>query len=133
MQVRGEFDVKVTPMQADNPPAQAAGLARLSLDKQYHGALQGSGQGEMLAGGDGKQNGAYVAVEKFDGQLDGRHGSFMLVHHALMDGGVPRDWMVQIIPGSGSGELVGISGRLRIEISDGKHEYELDYALPESP
>ncbi|MEZ5439897.1 MAG: DUF3224 domain-containing protein [Lysobacterales bacterium] len=120
-------------MQADNPPAQAAGLARLSLDKQYHGALQGSGQGEMLAGGDGKQNGAYVAVEKFDGQLDGRHGSFMLVHHALMDGGVPRDWMVQIIPGSGSGELVGISGRLRIEISDGKHEYELDYALPESP
>jgi hypothetical protein len=53
MHATGNFEVKVQPQAADNPQASAAGLGRLSLDKRFHGELEASGQGEMLAAGDG--------------------------------------------------------------------------------
>ena len=37
---------------------------------------------------------------------------------------------VIIVPGSGTGELKGISGTLDIQIADGRHSYDLKYALP---
>lgn len=130
MQATGIFDVKVAPQNADNAPAQASGLARLSLDKRFHGALDATGQGEMLAAGDGTQSGAYVALEKVTGSLQGRSGSFHLVHRALMVQGTPQEWTVVVVPDSGTGDLQGISGSMRIEIADGKHFYHFDYRLP---
>jgi Protein of unknown function (DUF3224) len=37
---------------------------------------------------------------------------------------------VEIVPGSGLGELSGISGALTIANNAGKHSYALDYTLP---
>ncbi|MCB1571238.1 MAG: DUF3224 domain-containing protein, partial [Xanthomonadales bacterium] len=51
MQAHGDFDVKITPQKPDNPDAEAAGFARIALDKRYHGAIEGTGRGEMLASG----------------------------------------------------------------------------------
>jgi hypothetical protein len=130
MQATGTFDVKVAPQNPDNAPAQASGLARLSLDKQFHGDLEATGQGEMLASGDGTQSGAYVAIEKVAGSLHGHSGSFVLVHRALMVQGTPQEWTVVVVPDSGTGALRGISGSMRIEITEGKHFYRFDYALP---
>lgn len=36
---------------------------------------------------------------------------------------------VTVIPDSGTGDLVGISGTPAIVIADGKHSYDLDYAF----
>jgi hypothetical protein len=130
MHATGNFEVKVQPQAADNLQATASGLGRLSLDKQFHGDLDASGQGEMLAAGDGT-SGAYVAMEKISGTLHGRSGSFMLVHRSLMVGGMPQEWTVAVVPGTGSGELVGISGSLTITLVDGKHHYDFSYALPD--
>ncbi len=127
---QGTFDVAVQPQAADNPPAQASGLTRLSLDKRFHGVLQATSQGEMLASGDGTQSGAYVALEKVDGTLDGRRGSFVLMHSAVMRQGVPENWSVTVVPDSGSGELAGLEGAMRIRIEAGRHFYDLDYTLP---
>jgi len=132
MQAIGTFDVKVVPQNPDNAPAQASGVARLSLDKQFHGDLEATSQGEMLAAGDGTQSGAYVAIEKVTGSLHGHHGSFALVHRALMVQGTPQEWTVVVVPDSGTGALQGISGAMRIEITGGKHFYRFDYALPNS-
>lgn len=132
MQVKGTFDVKINPRQADNPHAEVANLVRMSLDKRYHGALDATGQGEMLAVGDGTVSGAYVAIEKVDGTLDGRSGSFALVHSAVMRHGVPENWSVTVVPDSGTGELEGIEGTMTINIVDGAHHYELEYRLPDS-
>lgn len=132
MQVKGTFDVKTNPQQADNPHAEAASLIRMSLDKRYHGALDAVGQGEMLAVGDGKESGAYVAIEKVEGTLDGRSGSFALVHTGIMRGGTPGHWSVKIVPDSGTDELRGIEGEMTITITDGAHHYELEYRLPAS-
>lgn len=130
MHATGTFDVKVKPQQPDNDDAKAAGLMRLALDKKFHGSLEGESHGEMLANGDGSSDGAYVAIEKFNGKLDGREGSFGLVHRALMRDGKPEQWSILVAPGSGTGELAGIDGELTITIADGVHSYDLSYTLP---
>jgi hypothetical protein len=130
MHAKGYFDVTLTPQKPDNPPAQGAALARMSIDKRYHGSIDGTAQGEMLAVGDGKQHGAYVAIEKVTATLDGRSGSFALVHRAAMNQGTPQNWEILVVPGSGTEQLAGIGGALTITNRDGKHFYELQYTLP---
>jgi hypothetical protein len=126
----GVFDVKVAPQAPDNDPAKAAALGRLSLDKQFHGDIDGTGKGEMLAAGDGKTSGAYVALERISGTLKGRKGSFVLVHRALMINGEPREWTVDVVPDSGTDDLKGLAGSMKIVIANGKHNYDLTYTLP---
>ena len=128
---KGAFEVKIVPQAPDSAPAQAAALARLSLDKRYTGPLEAVGKGEMLAdGGGGRKDGAYVAMERVTGTLHGRAGSFALVHRALMRDGTPREWTVVVVPGSGTEALSGLEGSLRISVEDGMHFYDLEYSLP---
>ena len=124
----GPFDVKVT-HQDDNSPDPL--LARMTLDKQYHGDLEGTGQGQMLTAGTSvKGSGAYVAIEKVAGTLHGRKGTFVLQHSGTMTQNKPQ-LIITIVPDSGTGQLAGISGKMTITIAaDGKHSYDLEYALP---
>ncbi|AGG89590.1 MULTISPECIES: DUF3224 domain-containing protein [Rhodanobacter] len=130
MHAAGNFNVKIQPQTPDNPQARASGLGRLSLDKQFHGDLDATSQGEMLAAGDGTISGAYVALEKVSGKLHGRSGSFVLVHRALMVDGTPQEWSVAVVPGSGTGELAGLDGAMTITLAGAKHSYNLSYTLP---
>jgi hypothetical protein len=127
----GTFDVKVIPQ---GTPDSAAGIAlgRMSIDKQFHGPLDATSKGEMLtAMNDGTGSAAYVAIERVTGTLDGRSGSFALMHSGAMtrDG---RQLVVTVAPSSGTGQLAGLSGTLAINIVDGKHFYEFEYSLPAS-
>ena len=124
----GPFDVKVT-HQDDNSSDPL--LARMTLDKQYHGDLDGTGQGQMLTAGTSvKGSGAYVAIEKVSGTLKGRKGTFVLQHSGTMTQNKPQ-LIITIVPDSGTGQLEGISGKMTIIIAaDGKHSYDLEYALP---
>ena len=107
-------------------------LGRARFDKQFRGALEATSRVEMLSvRSEGTQSGAYVAVERISGSLDGKRGSFALVHLGLSDRG-ERSLTVQIVPQSGTGELRGIRGRMSIEITDGQHFFELDYELGEA-
>ena len=122
----GTFSVEVKPLSP--PPAE--GLSRLSINKQIHGDLEATSKGEMFSGGDPKQGMAgYVAIEVVTGMLKGKQGSFALQHSGTMDEGGPK-MVVIIVPGSGAGELRGISGTFSIQIADGKHSYNLEYRLP---
>jgi hypothetical protein len=130
MHAKGTFDVKVAPVAEDK--ANGSTLGRYSLDKQYHGDLEASAKGEMLtAGSDVKGSGAYVAVERVTGTLNGRKGSFALVHKGTMGHG-SMELDVTVVPDSGTDSLTGISGKLNIIIADGKHSYDLEYSLPEA-
>ena len=42
-------------------------------------------------------------------------------------------WVEQGIAHNGTGELAGLTGKLDIKITDGKHFYEFDYTLAEVP
>lgn len=125
----GTFDVKM------NPQTDEAGdptIGRMTLDKQYHGPLEGTGKGQMLTGGtevDG--SGVYVAIERVTGKLDGLSGAFLLQHGGTMTRGVPQ-LVINVVPDSGTGDLVGLTGKMMINIVDGKHFYEFEYTLAES-
>src|SRR5579883_3384499 len=84
---RGPFEVKVSPQASDEKPGATA-LGRMSVDKQYHGALEARSSGEMLtAMSPVKGSAVYVAVERVTGKLDGREGTFALYHTGTMSRG----------------------------------------------
>ncbi len=128
--VTGGFDVKLVPQTAE--PAGGESIGRMLLDKQFHGALEATSKGQMLASGTGAagSSGAYVALETVTGTLQGKKGTFVLMHSATMTQGVPA-LSVTVVPGSGTGELAGLAGKMDILIADGKHSYVFDYTLPE--
>ena len=125
----GTFDVKITP-QATDTPTEGSPLGRMSIDKQFHGDLEGTSKGEMLTAGTAIKNSAvYVAVERVTGTLHGRTGTFALHHTGIMNRG-DQSLTITVVPDSGTGELTGITGTLSIEIANGKHSYVFEYALP---
>ena len=123
---KGTFEVKVTPMPAEADVGDPT-IGRLSLAKQFSGGLTGSGKGQMLGvGTEVKDSGGYVVAERFTGTLDGKKGSFALQHVGTMQGG-KYEMNVTVVPDSGTGKLVGISGKMKIIIENGKHFYEFEY------
>ena len=127
---RGPFDVKVTP-QAPDSHADGTTIGRLTIDKQYRGDLDAAGTGVMLTGMTSvRGSAAYVAIERVTGTLAGRRGSFLLQHRGTMSRGA-QQLEISVVPDSGTDQLAGISGAMRIDISDGKHSYHFEYALTE--
>jgi len=126
----GPFDVTLVAQEPDNPRAQGAGLGRMSLDKRFHGDLQATSEGEMLAlRGARADSAGYVAIERVTGTLHGRSGSFALQHSGTMDRGT-SSLSVTVIPDSGSGELEGLTGSMAIDIGPGgAHAYRFEYTL----
>jgi Protein of unknown function (DUF3224) len=131
MQASGSFDVKLTPQEADKN--DTSGIAKMTIDKQYHGDLEGTGTGVMLAAGNpSKGSGGYVAMEKVTGTLKGRSGGFTLQHKGVLNHGA-TELSVTVVPDSGTEQLAGLAGEMKIEITNGKHFYKFDYTLPEVP
>ena len=128
-QAKGTFEVKLNP-QIETETIDAS-LGRMTIDKQLQGDLEGTSKGQMLtAGTSTKNSGAYVAVEKVTGTLHGRSGSFVLQHSATMTRGTPQ-LTIQVVPDSGTDQLIGLAGNFKINITEGKHYYEFDYSISE--
>lgn len=93
-QAKGQFDVKIVP-QTDR---EVAGLGRLAIDKKFHGDLEAVTQGQMLSARTGIPDSAgYVAMERVEGTLHGRRGSFVLQHSGTMNRGKPG-LTVSVVP-----------------------------------
>lgn len=126
----GAFDVRLTAEPA-SAAAEAAGLGRMSLDKTFHGPLEATSRGEMIAFRSATAGSAgYVAMETVRGRLDGRDGSFVLQHSSTMNRGQPTQ-SITVVPDSGTGALAGLAGRMTIDIAPGgAHSYRFEYSLP---
>jgi len=125
----GPFDVKITPLDPAFKTDDNS-LGRMSIDKQYHGDLDATARGEMLTGATPvKGSAVYVAVERVSGTLHGRTGTFLLQHSGLMTQGTPH-LSITVVPDSGTGQLIGLTGTMNVIIADGKHSYEFSYSLP---
>jgi hypothetical protein len=127
----GTFEVKLTPQTPDGKFEDAT-LGRMTIDKQIHGDLEATGKGTMLtAGTDVKGSAGYVAIERVTGTLHGRAGTFVLQHTGTMNRGAFQ-LSITVVPDSGTGQLVGLTGKFNITIADGKHSYDFEYTLPDS-
>lgn len=128
---RGSFTVELVPLHFDGQP-EGSKLGRMSIDKRITGDLDATTSGQMLSAlTDTKGSAGYVAIERVQGTLHGRKGSFVLQHSGTMNRGVPG-LSVTVVPDSGTGELAGLQGEFKIIIAEGKHSYEFVYALPEA-
>lgn len=127
----GTFDVKLTPQ--TNEPAEDANLGRMLIDKQFHGDLAATSKGQMLSAMTAvKGSAGYVAIEKVSGALHGRTGSFVLQHSGTMTRGTPG-LSITVVPDSGTNQLAGLTGKMTINIVEGKHFYEFEYTLDKIP
>lgn len=123
MKAEGAFEVKLESAKGDVAPA-----GRMIINKSYAGGMIGSGIGQMLSKRTESGVAVYSAIEEFVGSIEGRSGSFTLSHYGFMSTET-QELKIEIIPGSGSGDLVSITGSLQIVQSEGKHSYILTYSL----
>jgi len=125
----GTFEVKLNP-QVDEKVGDPT-VSRMSIDKEFHGDLEGTSKGQMLAAGtDVPGSAGYVALERVSGKLGGRSGTFALQHSGTMTRGTPQ-LTITVVPDSGTDQLVGLWGKMKINIVDGKHFYQFEYTLAE--
>jgi uncharacterized protein DUF3224 len=125
----GTFEVTMTP----EPPYdvnEGASIGRVSIKKQFSGDLHGSSTVEMIGARSAlvQSSAGYVAIERVIGSLHGKSGTFVLQHNGTMTRG-KGELSVTVVPDSGTGELKDLSGRMTIDISDGKHSYNFAYSL----
>ncbi|MDX5982927.1 DUF3224 domain-containing protein [Sphingomonas echinoides] len=128
----GTFEVKMTPEAKGDAPTGGLPTSRMGIAKTFIGGMTGSATGTMLAAGTPKPGhpAGYVAIDQFNGSVDGKAGSFLLLHRGTIDKVGGADLSVIIAPDSGTGALEGISGSFAITIEGGVHRYDLAYTLP---
>jgi hypothetical protein len=124
MHARSTFTVDKRDMQ----PADwtGGGLMRARFVKTFTGDLAGTGTVEAtLLRTDADGPSVYVGIERIEGTLAGRTGSFLLTHTAVSHGtATSGTWA--IVPASGTGALSAIRGTGTITPD---HEFTLDYEL----
>lgn len=128
MHAKGEFEVTRIP-QEELEIGAGVTVGHSRFEKRFHGPLDARSVVHMLAVmTDTPGSGAYVAIERIEGRLGDRSGSFFAQHNGVMDRGAPS-LDLTVVPDSGSGDLAGLHGRMTIEIADGKHYYDFEYGF----
>ncbi|UGT62586.1 DUF3224 domain-containing protein [Nocardia asteroides] len=134
MRTWGTFEVtSFTPTEVMPEPGIATGvpvgIAR--MEKHFGGAVSGRAATLFTAAFDQETGvGTYVAMESFDGTLDGVAGTFCFAHSATTSGADRSAEFFVIVPTSGTGELAGITGSGGMAVdADGTHRIWFDYDL----
>ena len=89
-------------------------ITRATVTKGYHGDLEATGVMEYVMAYAPDGTATFVGIERVDGHLGGRRGSFL-----MRDGGEFRDGVaassLEILAGSGTGELSGLRGSATVD------------------
>ncbi|MGV9341276.1 DUF3224 domain-containing protein [Streptomyces sp. NPDC003688] len=134
MRADGTFTVKAfVPTGVTPDPAVTTGLpvGVARMEKHFEGGISGRAATLFTAAFDQAAGvGTYVAMESFEGSLNGHEGAFNFAHSATTTGSDRAAQFFVIVPSSGTGDLTGISGTGGIEIeADGTHRIWFDYQL----
>lgn len=116
-------------------PAGGPRLSRTTVTKKFTGELDAESSAELLmcqaSAADIKAGAGYVANERVTGKLGDLSGTFVMQHCGLISGGEQRTFG-NVVPGSGTGDLKGLTGQVEIEVDDqGRHALILTYELAE--
>lgn len=101
-----------------------------TMVKQFEGEVLGRSATLFTSAYSPELGGTYVAMESFEGSLNGADGTFNFAHAASTRGTDRADESFVIVPASGTGELAGITGSGGIRVDDdGTHRVWFDYEL----
>jgi hypothetical protein len=119
------------PVDVADPVQTALGVGVATMEKRYAGAVQGRSTTLFTSAFDPERGvGTYVAMESFEGSLDGRSGTFNFAHVASTRGNERSGEFFTIVDGSGTAELAGIVGSGALQVDpDGTHRMRFDYSL----
>jgi hypothetical protein len=123
------FTVVARPAQPDPDAGDDPVLALTVFDKVFTGPLTATSVVRMVSAGAAGAPLSYVALERVEGSLEGRSGAFVLQHVGTITANGPT-LDLEVVAGSGTGELAGLSGRGTIVHTAEGARLELDYALP---
>lgn len=111
--------------EGEGPPK----LTRASVGKTYSGDIAGEGHVEYLMMYRADGTATFVGLERVVGRIGGRAGSFVLQRTGVFEHGEAKE-SYSVVPGSGTGELSGISGGGRSAVGHGtEHPFSLEYEL----
>ncbi|MEU5862929.1 MULTISPECIES: DUF3224 domain-containing protein [unclassified Nonomuraea] len=130
MTAKGTFDTAGWDAKPSFDDRDGVTLGLVSMTKTFHGDLTGTSVVHLMVTSTPVEDSrAYVALERVEGTLEGRKGSFVVAHQAMSDRG-EQSLTVTVVPDSGTGELTGLRGGMTITIApDGSHSYTMDYEL----
>lgn len=127
--IRAAFDISHWEPESYSVDGVDSELTRVSATKEFVGDIEGSSVAELLMAGNNRGAG-YVASEVFTGSVLGRRGSMIVQHWGLAEGTAAAS-SGHVIPGSGTGELEGIAGRVEYSQDlSGQHYLELRVTFP---
>ena len=104
-------------------------LTRASVKKSYTGDIDGESRVEyvMMYRADGTAS--FVGIERVVAKLHGRSGTFVLQRTGVFEGGQAKESYF-VVPGSGTGDLQGITGEGSTSVGHGmEHPFSLSYEL----
>jgi Protein of unknown function (DUF3224) len=104
-------------------------LTRAAVTKTFTGDIEGEGHVEYLMMYRSDGSATFVGLERVVGLVAGRAGSFVLQRHGMFEHGVAKE-SYAVVPGSGTGELQGLSGEGTSAVGHGtEHPLTLNYAF----
>jgi hypothetical protein len=112
----------------DKSAADALGskLYRVEMTHLYTGIIEGQGTIQYLFANNNQNQGGFVALEKITGQVAGRSGSFVLQQTGSFGSGATIITMT-VLPGTGTGELSGLSGQATMEFTEHLESYPIHF------
>jgi Protein of unknown function (DUF3224) len=102
-------------------------LTKAHVTASFEGEITGDGSVEYLMAYPDESYASIVGLQRVKGAVGDRSGSFVLVLAGTFEGGKARcDWSV--VPGSGTGDLKGLSGIGNFVTGEaGSADYTFDY------
>lgn len=102
-------------------------LTRASVCKTLTGDLEGEGRVEYLMMYRADGSAMFVGLERFTGRLGDKRGTFVLQRSGVFEGGQAKESYF-VIPGSATGDLVGLAGDGSSAVGHGmEHPFALNY------
>ena len=99
------------------------------IRRTFHGDLSGTGNLMYVMAHMSSEDATFSGFEKVVGSLGGRTGSFALRHTGSYDG-EKATAKYEVVPGSGTGELAGLSGTGGFSVGHAvEHDMTLEYEL----
>ena len=127
MQARATFKIVSWDEEPFDEPEDGLKLTQAHVRKSFGGDLVGTGNLMYVMTYLDEGSASFLGFEKVVGSLGGRTGSFVLRHTGSYDG-EKATAECEVVPGSGTEELVGLSGNGCFSVGHAEeHEMPLEY------
>ena len=130
MKFTSTFEIKSWDVADEGGVDELADIGRATIRKSFSGELEGTSVGYGLLLQTPEQTGGYVVIERVSAKVDGRDGSFVIMHYGVRDAEGGGPWHGDVVPGSGTDGFAGVTGTFAIQHDAEAAEFvwELDFA-----